>query len=711
MALPNDGQIDLELLSGDEKIVVEAKQRFETVENWESDFRTAFLEDMRFANADSRNMWQWPNDIRRNRDVDEKPVLTINKTRVHCMQIINDARQNPASISIKPTSDGASFQSAQVFEGVIRRIEYMSNAQAAYDKAIEFQVMGGIGYWRVITGYAHDDSFDQEIYIRRIKDPLNVYLDPDINEVDGSDARFGFVFDDMPKDEFKKKYPKHKDVAGKAAFGNQDNWLTKDHVRVAEYYRAVEKKHTLVAFTDPATKVTTIRRKDEIPKELIDEVYADPLTKTREVTDKSIEWFLIAGDQVIDRADWPGKYIPIVRIVGTELIVGGELDRKGHTRALIDPQRIYNYWSSSAVENVALQTKMPYMAPVAAIEGYETYWESANRVNYSVLPYKHIDDSGNPIPPPQRQMPPQMASAYIEGMKVSATEMMMVSGQYQAVMGSPSNETSGKAINQRQRQGENATYHFINNYAHGVRFTGKILLDLIPKIYDTPRIMKILAEDGSSADIQVDPKAKAAFIQKQNKMSKQVERIFNPNVGRYEVESDVGPSYGTRREEAFNAFTQIAAQSPQMMSVIGDLMFKNADFPGANEIAERLKRLVPAQALGKGGSPEVAQLQQQLMKSQAEMQKILSELAISRLEIKNKTQDQKVDEFDAITNRLKALLPTMINPKDIAQQIMDLMTLEKQNAHELTVQQGDQEHQMSLLDAAPDPSGSNGGGQ
>lgn len=694
----NYGQVDLDLLTGDERIVVEGKQRFQRVENWEADFRSAFLEDLRFSHADSRNMWAWPNDIRRNRDVDERPVLTVNKTFVHCMQIINDSRQNPASVTVRPTGGEATFESAQVLEGVIRRIEYNSNAQAAYDKAIEFQVFGGIGYWRVVTDYAGDDSFDQEIYIRRIKDPLNVYMDPDINQVDGSDSRFAFVFDDLPKEEFKQRYPKHKDVAGKAAFGNADNWLTKDHIRVAEYYRRIDVKHVIVAFTNPITNTTQIMRKDEIDPILWEQVASDPSTRTREVTDHKVEWFLIAGDEIIDRADWPGKFIPVVRIIGSEIIVGGELDRKGHTRALIDPQRIYNYWTSSAVEQVALQAKMPYMAPVAAIEGYETYWESANRINYAVLPYKHIDDDGQPIPPPTRQTPPQMAGAYIEGLKISANEMMMVSGQYQAVMGQPSNETSGKAINERQRQGENATYHYIQNYAHGIRYTGKILIDLIPKIYDTPRVMKIMAEDGTGSDVQLDPQAKAAYVQNTNKVTQEVTRIFNPNVGKYEVESDIGPSYGTRRQEAFNAFEKIATSSPVMMSVVGDLMFKNADFPGADEIAERLKRMVPAQALGTGAPPEVGMLQQQNMKLTQEIQKLLNELAVSRIEVKGKTQNQKVDEFKAITDRLKALLPTMINPKDIAQQIVDMMKLEKQNAHELTVQDLTHQHQTTLQD-------------
>lgn len=694
---------DLDVLTGDERVVAEAKRRFDNVETWESRARQGFLEDVKFACGDALNGYQWPNEIRRNRDIDERPVLTVNKTHQHCLQIINEARQNPAGIKIRATGNGATHESAEILEGVCRRIEYISNAQAAYDKAIEYQVYGGIGYWRVITDYAGDDSFDQEIYIRRIKDPLNVYLDPDINEVDGSDARYGFIFEDMPKDEFKAKHPKYADIAGRATLGNADNWMGKDYVRIAEYYRVIEEKRILVAFTDPNTQVSQTMFKDEIPKTLYEMLRQYPTTKIRDVTEMKVEWYLIAGDEVIDRSEWPGKYVPIVRVIGEETIIEGELDRKGHTRALRDPQRIYNYWTSSAVEHVALQSKIPYIASAKAVEGYENYWETANRINYAMLPYNHVDDDGNPLPPPARDQPPQMASAYIQGMQVSANEMMMVSGQYQAVMGQQSNETSGKAIDARQRQGENSTYHFIANQGHAIRFTGKILIDLIPKIYDTPRIMKIMAEDGTQTDVQLEPKAQAAYVQQQDKLTKAVQHIFNPNVGKYSVEADVGPSYGTRRQEAFNAFEQIVSQNPALTSIVGDLMFRNADFPGADEIADRLFHMVPAQALGTAPPPEVQQLQMQLQNMQKTTTALMEELASSKLAMKNKSNKDEVDEFRAITDRLKALLPTMINPRDIAQNIIDLQKLEQQNAHQLTMQgnqhSADSTNQQTALDA------------
>lgn len=680
--------LDLDLLTGDEKIISEAKNRFAHVEAYEADFRRAYLDDLKADAADAINMYGWPNSVRRNRDMDQRPCLTVNKLHQHNLQIINNSKQNKPSVKIHPTGSEATAEAADIFEGVIRHIEYQSTAQAAYDKAVEYQVKCGLGFWRIITAYASEDispeAFNQEIYIRAVKDPLNVYLDNDIQEIDGSDAKWGFIFDNVPIEEFNKKYPKYKDPPTTPNLGeSSNNWVTVDHVRVAEYYRKVEKKKTIVAFVDPETQEVRVVPKNDVPKELLAPLLAEPTTKTREISEPTIEWYMIVGNEVADRSIWPGKYIPIVRIIGEETTIDGELDRKGHTRALLDPQRIYNYWTSSAVEFVALQGKQPYVAPAAAIEGYENYWESANKINYSVLPYKNKDDEGVEIPAPRRETPPVFSSAYMTGMQVAANEMQMVSGQHEAIMGEKSNETSGKAINQRQRQGETATYHFIDNLAHGIRYTGKILLDLIPKIYDTPRIIMIMAENGEQTMVDLDPKAAQAHELRKNKLTNEVKMIFNPNVGRYGVQADIGPNYGTRREEAFNAFSQIAAQSPQMMALVGDLMFQSADFPGAEEIAERLRRMVPAQALGEEGPPEVKHLQAQLSQMQQVTNKLFEELATTRGELKNKDTETETKVYDAITSRIKVLMPQILDPHQIALEVANLMLAEKQ--HNLAV--------------------------
>lgn len=648
--------------ASDETIITEAKDRFKRCQDWESDARKRFLYDRRFANADADNGWQWfdgtGGDMRSARISASRPCLTINKTRQHNLQIINDAKKNKPEVRVRPTGDGATYQSAQIMQSIVRHIEYISNAQPIYDRATTFAVEAGIGYWRVVTDYADNESLDQEIFLRPVKDPMSIYLDPDIREADGSDARFGFVFDDMSHDEFKTKFPEYRDqIPAETALGSGNDWLAKDHVRVAEYYRVVSKADQLVSWVDDQGQRQT-GKASKIGAEVLSQIMADETAevRTRDIETKIIEWRMIVGDKVVEKTVWPGNFIPIVRVIGEETIIEGKLDRKGHTRSMIDPQRQYNFWSSAAAEFVALQGKTPYVAPLRAIEGLENYWENANTENFSVLPFNDVDDSGTEIAAPQRAQPPVMAPAYIAGMQVARQELMEVSGQYQAEMGAPSNERSGVAIEARQRQGDTATYHFIDNLAIAIRFTGKILIDLIPKIYDTARVMKLLASDGTveqsdneqdsdSPPVHIDPQARQAYQEELNAQRQVVRRIFNPNVGKYDVQADVGPDFATRRDQAFNALMQVIEQDSNLINVIGDLMFSSADFPLADKVAERLRNMVPEQAMG-GPSQQTQALQNQLGQMKAALEQAMEALADEKKKV-------SIDTYKAETDRLK----------------------------------------------------------
>lgn len=668
----------------DEDIVREAMRRFDICATWENDARLRFIEDVKFCNGDADNLFQWDSTSRTARGygtIDERPCLTINKTRQHCLNIINDAKQNKPGVKIKPVGNGATYDAAQVFEGICRHIEYISNAQAAYDTATTFQVQGGIGWIRLTTDYPdyNDHSFDQEIFIRRVKDPLTVYLDPDIREADGSDARYGFVFDDMTRDAFVDKYPNYKDMATKSPLDVSGVWVRQDQVRVAEYYRVTEAKANLVSYIDPLTGVRKSDRQDQMHKELYKQAIDDPGTKERDIIDRKIEWFLIAGDKIIERSIWAGRYIPLVRVIGEETIINGQLDRKGHTRAMKDPQRLANYWYSAATEHVALQSKTPYIGPMAAFENLETYWDSANTVNHAWLPYNQYDDKGQKLEQPARQAPPVMAQAYIEGLKIASQEIKEVSGQFEADLGMPSNEKSGVAIQQRQRQGDNATYHYIDNLALAIRFIGKQLIDLIPKIYDTPRVIKIMAEDGIEHEVSVDPQAQQAYQQKQQQDATNVQSIFNPSVGRYDVEADVGPAYATRRQEAFNAMMQLMKQDPDLMKIAGDLFIKAADFPMSDKIAERIKNTISPQILS-GAPPGPSQAEQQGQKQLQAQGQLLQKMSEALSEAKSQVrvhQEQKgIDAYKAVTERMKVLLPMETSPADRDRMAHELMAAE-----------------------------------
>lgn len=631
-------------LSEDDKIVLEVQKRWRICEDYEGTAWTNFDYDYKFANADSVNMYQWDNWVIGDRIDAQRPCLTINKTMQHCLQIINDGKQNKPGVNIRPIGEDASFEAAQIYEELCRHIEYISNAENVYDSASEFQVIGGIGYWRIITEWANKSKgFDQEIYIKRIKDPRSVRLDPDINEIDGSDARYGIIFNNVPRDLYEADYPDFKDVGGSLVLSSSDSdgWVTKDHVRVAEYFRKSPKKDKWIEFTTPETKefieghYSTLKKENPDTVALFEHIKSqekgldlnERTYREREVTRNNVEWFKIAGNTIISRKPWLGEYIPIVRIIGTETVIDGQLDRKGHTRALLDPQRIYNINSSANVEFGALQSKSPIMAAGDAIEGYEEYYKNQNLNNAAWLPFNAYDDEGRALPAPTRMAPPTASPAYVQQMQIAQNEMMMVSGQYQAQMGENENAKSGIAINQRQRQGDRATYHFLDGQGIGIRFTGKQLIDLIPKVYNKKRVMRIEAKDGTILNLTIDPdhsEAMSKVLPGQNPDQPQqqlaqpdpnapiptekiLDIIFNPNIGSYTVVSDTGPSFATRRQEAFNALTQIAAQNKEFMNIGGDLLWKVADFPEAQELARRWRRIIPPNITGDAPNPQLTQ--------------------------------------------------------------------------------------------------------
>jgi Phage P22-like portal protein len=662
-------------------VVQEAKDFSKDAEEWEAEARIRFDYDYKFANGDTHNKYQWDADLVIRRELEEKPILTINKVQQHNLLIVNDAKQNKSGVRVRPVGDDASFEGAEMYQQLIYHIEYISNAENIYDNGLNWAVQAGIGYWYVDTDWIDPaKGFDQEIYIKHIRDPRTVYLDPNINEQDGSDARMGIIFQDIDKKLYQKQNPKFANVGGSNVLGStvsMDGWLTKDKIREALYYRKEEKSETLVTFIDNKGEQQEGYLSQMTPegKAFYKTVKNFPTTREREVLTENIVRYKIAGDRIISKSPWLGKYIPIVRLPGVETVIDGVLDRKGHTRALIDPQRMYNYNSSANIEFGALQTKAPWVAASESIEGYEEYYETANTKNHSYLPYNALDSDGNELPAPTRPQGPQPAMAYIEGMKISQNELMMASGQWQSQTGENENAKSGVAINARQRQGDKATYHFIDNQAMAIRFTGKILIDLIPKIYDTQRVIKIEARDGAKKHIQINPSVQVAHQQLPNlnqdkDISKQIEQyIFNPSFGTYDVQSDTGPSFATKRQEAFNALTQIAAQNPKFMDVGGDLYFKTADFPEADVLAERWRRTIPPNITGDAPNPQMeaamnqaVQHIQMLQGAVAKLQKDLEDKTIEQtrkgmeldLQFRSKGAEAQRLDYEAETKRLTA---------------------------------------------------------
>lgn len=656
--LVNDAPAPKEQTEAQKRIVAQAKRDHQYGMDWEAVARTRFDYDDKFANGDAHNMFQWDQDILAERD--GRPCLTVNKTQQHNLMIINDAKQNKPGVRIRPVGDEATYEAAQIYQEIVYHVEYISNAENIYDSAVTWAVNAGIGYWQVVTEPISVDSFDQEIKIKRVKDPRSVLLDPDINDVDGSDARWGQIFEDVPKSLFKEEYPSYANIVGTStldsSFVGNDGWTTQNHIRLCKYYRKEQKKDKLVAFTtdDGMQIVKRVSQLQDVEKLIWKEVKRTAATREhyqyreRNVVTDNITVYTIAGDYVVKEDKWLGKYIPIVRLPGTETVIDGILDRKGHTRALINPQQIYNYNTSSDVEFGALQTKVPWLVAADQIGEYGPYWDTANTKNHAYLPYEHLDANGDPFPhPPQRPVPPQPSPAYAEGRKVAQNEMMMASGQYQAQFGEAENAKSGVAINARQRQGDRATYHFIDNQAIAIRFTGKIIIDLIPKIYDTKRVMRITATDGSIMNVTVDPDAPQA-MQKvdspplQPTMDKDQivqEVIFNPNIGMYDVQADSGPSFATKRMEAAAALMQLASSDKMFMERYADFLFETLDFSKAAAMAERAKKFLPPNVLGQNDPTADPRVQDIMHKASDHIEQLTKELGATKLKLESKEKE------------------------------------------------------------------------
>lgn len=643
-----------------EPVVREAMKRFKRCAEWESDARQNFLDDLKFAHGDADNGYQWPNRIRQNRDVDSRPCLTMNIIRQHNLQIINESKQNKQSVRFKATGGQATKECADLLEAMFQQVEYMSEAQSAYETALEYQVTGGWGWIRMVTEYEDNKSFNQCFRVKRVWDPLSVYLDMDIQEKNGSDARYGFVFDLVPDEELLEAYPRLKDKLGTTSLGgltSEDSWNIKDHTRVCEYFRKVPKADKLVSFIDPQSGQRKELKKSLMPQGVYGEISLLPLTKERDIVDWEVQWFLIVGQKVVDKTVWPGKYIPLVRVLGEETVIEGRMDRKGHTRAMKDAQRMYNYNASAQVEFVALQGKTPWLVAAKAIEEYESMWNTANVVNHSVLVYNHISDDGTAgeIPAPSRTDPPQASSAYDAGMQTAFDQMMMTSGQWQNQMGMGGNERTGAAIERRQDQGFTAVFHFQNNYAEALRYVGKQFLDLVPIIYDTARLLKLQMLDGEDFDLELDPRLKQPLQVYQDESGKVIRRIMNPSLGEYAVQADVGPAYGTRREETVRAMTLLLTQNPDLVPIIGDLLLQAMDFKESQEAAQRLKRMVPPEALGTGPSKREQELQQSIDSLKEALTQAMQEMGKKEIKLLNKDELREVNVYDADTRRMTAL--------------------------------------------------------
>lgn len=626
--------------SKDSEFMQTMRKRFEVAQSEDSENRTDALDDVRFVTIRGE---QWDDEARNKRK--GRPCYEFNRLRQHIRQVTGDQRQNRPSIKLRAVEE-SDTDTAEVLQGLIRNIENVSFAEKAYDTGFEWAVQGGFGVWRIRTKYTADDSFEQDIEVCEITNPFSAYCDPTARAFDKRDSNYWFLVTTMSIDDFKSKYP-NEELVDFEGIENPSSWVDGESITLCEYWYKVYEQDELLLLSNGSTVYKSKHNENAR------DINGNPLTvvKSRNAEVTRVKMALCTGAGVIEEADWAGKYIPIVPVYGDVVDIDGKLSYSGMVRHGRDAQKVYNFHRTTAIEAIANAPKVPYMVTAEEIKGYEALWKRANK---DVLPYLVF----NPDPrrggaAPARSGGVDVPVALIQAAQMDADDIKAVTGQFDAAMGMKSNETSGRAILARQREGDTATFSYIDNLSRAIRFTGEILVDLIPKIYDTERVVRVLGVDGGEKWVKINTIEYDANGQPQ--------KVNDITTGKYDVAVSTGASYTTQRQEAAQTLMEMM-QNPQISPIVGDLLAKNLDIPNADELEKRLRKMgikagfiEPTQEDMEEGEDPVAAMQQQMQAQFQEQMQAMQAEAEALLAKSKKDADTERVRVKALEAKLVSL--------------------------------------------------------
>lgn len=646
--------------------VKEIRELFDEAAEFYSEQHKRMLEDAKFSNpADPQ---QWPDSVAKQRESEGRPCLTFDRTNAFIAQVVNDGRQNKPSINVIPGDSSASVKTAKAIEGIVRHVEYVSRAGIAYDTSLDQIARVGLGWIIVRPEIVNPEMNEQEPRICRVVDPRSVMIDPDSIEPDGSDALFGFIESSMSKRAFEKKYPKAKTTGWDSQISG---WFGQESLRICEFQEVETKKRNKILIDIDGQRISVgedeywdIVQKTNVRPQIVGTYFEE---------ERVVRWYKMNGVEFLEEPTvFPSKYLGIVPVIGDEIWIEGERYLSGMVRRMRSGQKAYNYERTSYIEQVALQPKAPYVGPLEAFEGLEDKWRKANSSNAAYLPYNHIDESGNPLPAPSRQAPPAIAAAFVQGAQLAATDIEFGVGMFRASLGAPTAEHSGKAILAKQREGDTANFHYVDNQARSVEQCGRVIVDMLPRLMDTRREVRILGEDGQSGIVEIDPSGRGPDS-------------INLQSGKYDVRIKSGPSYTTLRQQTAESIGQLVQANPALMPIIGPEFVKMMDWPGAERISKLLMAVAPrevkdalaAEDQGKAEIPPQVVAQMQAMKSQMDQaMQMVEQLTgalheakdqIEEAEGKLRIEEEKlrIDHYKAETDRLK-VVGQAVPPQEVA---------------------------------------------
>ena len=623
-----------------------ALTRFQLASDAEADWRREGLDDLKFSVGR-----QWAPTVESQRQLDGRPCLVMNRLPQFMHQITNQQRQQQPAVQINPVGSGADVKIAEVIQGLFRHIEINSEAEVAYDHALDLMVSTGKGAWRIVTDYLTEDGDEQDIYIRWIENIFALYGDPNAKLPDRSDKKWAFIVSDMPKPDFLEEH--HENLGSASDYESTGDappdWVSKDTIRVAEYFYIEE-------YSIP-------QENEEGDMSAEDSEETDSPAPMRKKTKKKVKWAKITAHDILEESTWPGTIIPIVEVFGTDLLVDGKKYLAGMVRDAKDPQRMYNYWASAATEAIALAPRAPFVGAKGQFEGQEEKWKQANNRNMAYLEYIPTSIAGQQVGPPVRSTAEPPIQSMVLMLKQADNDLKNSIGIFDASLGQKGPEQSGLAIERRQQQGEISTLNYSDNLARAMRLSGRIIMDVRPKIYDTPRIQRIILPDETSKMVVMHSGEDQADAAQELATKNAIQEIHDIGKGTYDVTITVGPSFQSKRQEAVASQLDFVRSAPETLPIVGDLIVRNMDWPQADEFADRMKKMLPPQLQDENeqGQAQMAQQAQMLMQQN---QQLIQHVNDMTQQIKTKQVENQGKFNIAWLQERTKIVVAMINAKN-----------------------------------------------
>lgn len=628
----------------------EAREAYADAKEYVREQYDRIREDFEFSNPAAPKQWSDAAQTARA----GRPTHTLDRTNKYVQHVVNRLRESKSSAEIMPVDSVADPAVAEKIKGLFRHIEYVSRADMAWDTATDHMARGGLGWTRVVPRLTNPETNEQEIVIQRVHDPLSCLLEAGWTEPDGTDAMCGFVESWMTKKAFEKRYPK----ATKTNWESENVWANEESVLVCEYFRVVEREVNKIVIAGPDGGEMTLAE-DEFHARTKQTGMQAPVMRTIKTTDRTVRWCKMNGDDILEETIYPSRYIGLVPMIGNELWVEGKRYLCGLVRKLMDGQRLHNMEMSALTEALMIQPKAPFLLSGRALDGYEEDWAKLNSGAPSYLPYNDMDDSGQPIASPQRLSPPNFPVAYANMSQLAVQEMEESVGMPRASFGQQGNAVSGRAKLADQEAGSAATYHFADNRRIHQTQVYRIVLDMLPAIYDSRRQARILGEDGKQSSVEINPSMPNAAQTLGGKVV-----AINPGVGRYDVHVRVGPSYSTIREEMGVKLQELGKGNPVLAAALTPILMKLSDMPEADKISRVAIAMLPPEVqaayheedtadMPPAAKAQIAQQGQQIQQMAQAMEQAASVIQDLQQQVNDKST-QAQDQVKIAMSEIKA---------------------------------------------------------